>query len=43
MPRNPPKAVVERGPSPEKESFKGLRERPGVKVHDVARRSPRER
>ena len=43
MPRNPPKAVVERDPSPEKDPFKGLRERPGVKVHDVARRNPRER
>jgi hypothetical protein len=43
MPRNPPKAAVERDPSHEKEPFKRLRERPGVKVHDVARRSPRER
>ena len=43
MPRNPPKAVVERDPSPEKDPFKGLQERTGVKVHDVARRSPRER
>ena len=43
MPKNPPKAVVERNPSPEKDPFKGLRERKGVKVHDVARRSPRER
>ena len=43
MPRNPPKAVVERAPSHPEDPFKGLRERPGVKIHDVARRSPRER
>jgi len=43
MPKHPPKAVVERDQSPEKEPFKELRERPGVKVHDMARRSPRER
>jgi len=43
MPRNPPKAVVERDPSPETDPFKELRERTGVKIHDVARRSSRER
>jgi len=43
MPKNPPKAAVERDMSPEKDTFKGLRKKPGVKVHDVARRSPRER
>ena len=43
MPKNPPKAVVERAPSHPEDPFKGLREKPGVKIHDVARRSPRER
>jgi len=43
LPKHPPKAIVERDSSPEWYPFKGLRERPGVKVHDIARRSPRER
>lgn len=43
MPKNPPKAVVERAPSHPEDPFKGLRERQGVKILDVARRGPRER
>lgn len=43
MPKKPPKAVVHKDPSPRSNPFKGLRERTGVKVYDVARRSPRER
>ena len=43
MPKKPPKAVVHKDPSPQGDPFKRLRERPGVKVYDVAKRSPRER
>ena len=43
MPKKPPKAVVHKDPSPRGDPFKMLRERPGVKVHDVARRNSRER
>jgi len=43
MPKKPPRAVVHRDPMLPGNPFKLLKERPGVKVHDVARRSPRER
>ena len=43
MPKKPPKAVVHKDPSLRSIPFKRLRERPGVKVYDVARRSSRER
>ena len=43
MPKKPPKAVVHKDPSTSGDPFKRLRERPGVKVYDVARRSSRER
>ena len=43
MPKKPPKAVVHKDPSPQSDLFKMLRERPGIKIHDMARRSPRER
>jgi len=41
LPKHPPKAVTER--DEKRDSWKGLRERPGVKVLDVAKRSLRER
>ena len=43
MPKKPPKAVVHKDPSPQGDPFKRLRERPGVRVYDMARRSSRER
>jgi len=43
LPKKPPKAAVHEDPAPRGDPFKRLREKPGVKVHDVARRSPRER
>ena len=41
--KHPPKAVIGRDPLDRRDPWKRLRERPGVKVLDIARRSPRER
>jgi hypothetical protein len=43
LPKKPPKAVVHKDLSPQGVPFKRLRERPGVRVYDVARCSSRER
>lgn len=43
MPKHPPKAVSDRTDELLKDPWKQLRERPEVKILDIARRSPRER
>ena len=43
MPKHPPKAVVDQTEDLGRGPWKRLKEKPGVKILDVARRSPRER
>jgi hypothetical protein len=43
LPKKPPKAVVHQDPSSQGDPFKMLKERPGIKIYDVARRRSRER
>ena len=43
MPKYLPKAVLDRTDEPLKDPWKRLREKPGVKILSIARRSPRER
>jgi len=42
LPKHPPKAALDQTEDLRRDPWKQLREKPGVKILDVARRSPRE-
>ena len=42
MTKHPPKAALDQTEDPRRDPWKQLKEKPGVKILDVARRSPSE-